>query len=190
MRHSFFRFVKTVSTASYCLLVAFPIAVSAATLTLGWIENDPNAQSYRVFQRTDSEAYDYSNWIYSGSDISFTVDNLQDGVTYFFVVRAYSADADSSDSNEIEYNSYDEFENGGNPEAAPGNQAPLAPELSEPAAAAIVGLTTYSDQTACFISTPMRNIESQKSHSLVLMLLAAIGGIVGGVIERRSNSKR
>jgi hypothetical protein len=50
--------------------------------------------------------------------------------------------------------------------------------------------STNTDQTACYISTTMRNIESQKSHSLVLMLLVAIGGAVCGVIERRSNTKR
>lgn len=212
------RFISTLSAAGYCLLVAFPIAASAATITLEWIENDPDAQSYRLFQRTEGEAYNYSKWIYFGSDTSFTVENLQDGVTYFFVVRAYNTDAESSDSNEIEYtpddsnpsadsdgdgvvdeldafpsdpeewfdtdndgignnadldddndgmpdsweiehgldplrndaqedfdgdgvSNIDEFENGSNPAQAPGNRAPYAPELSEPAAGAIVGLT-------------------------------------------------
>lgn len=213
-----YRFIKILSTAGYCLLVTFPIVVSAASLNLEWIENDPDATYYRLFQRTDSDAYNYSSWIYSGSDTSFTVENLQDGITYFFVVRAYNADAESSDSNEIEYtpddvgqsadsdgdgvgddldafpsdpdewidtdndgignnadldddndgmpdsweiehgldplrddsqedldgdgvSNLDEFENGGNPAQAPGNQAPFAPRLSEPADAAIVGLT-------------------------------------------------
>lgn len=214
----FYRCIKVLSTASYYLLVAFPIVVSAASLNLEWIESDSDATSYRLFQRTDGESYNYSNWIYSGSDTSFEVENLQDGVTYFFVVRAYNANAESSDSNEIEYTSdsfnqsadsdgdgavddldafpsdpdewidtdsdgignnadldddndgmpdsweighgldplrddskedldgdgvsnIDEFENGGNPALAPGNQAPYAPELSEPADAAVVGLT-------------------------------------------------
>jgi hypothetical protein len=215
---SLYRFIKILSTAGYCLFIAFPIVVSAATLNLEWIENDPDATHYRLFQRTEGQAYNYSNWIYSGSDTSFTVENLQDGVTYFFVVRAFSAEAESSDSNEIEFYSgdldqpsdsdgdgvvdeldafpsdpeewmdtdsdgignnadidddndgmpdsweiehgldplmddsqedldgdgvsnIDEFENGGDPALAPGNQAPYAPELSEPADAAIVGLT-------------------------------------------------
>jgi hypothetical protein len=214
----FTRFIKILFTVSHFLLVAFPIVVSAATLNLEWIEKDPDATHYRLFQRTDGEAYDYSNWIYSGSLTSFTVENLQDGVTYFFVVRACNADAVSPDSNEIEFRSVDldqpadsdgdgvvddldafpsdpdewfdtdndgignnadldddddgmpdlweiehgldplrddsqedldgdgvsnmdEFENGGNPALSPGNQAPLAPGLSEPADAAIVGLT-------------------------------------------------
>lgn len=218
MQRFIYRFIRTISVAGYCLLVAFPIAASAATLTLEWIENDPDAQSYRLFQRIEGEAYNYSNWIYSGSDTSFTVENLQDGVTYFFVVRAYNAAAESSNSNEIEYtaddfnqtddsdgdgvvdeldafpsdpdewidtdndgignnadldddndgmpddweiehgldplrddsqedldgdgvSNIDEFENGGDPASAPGNQAPYAPQLSEPADAAIVGLT-------------------------------------------------
>ncbi|MGD9008678.1 MAG: hypothetical protein PVG41_12195, partial [Desulfobacteraceae bacterium] len=51
-------------------------------------------------------------------------------------------------------------------------------------------VSTHSDQTACFVSTPLRHIESQKSHSLVLMLLVAVGGAVCGVIERRSNTKQ
>jgi hypothetical protein len=214
----FYDFIKILSVAGYCLLVVFPVVVSAATLNLGWVENDSDATHYRLFQRTDGEAYDYSNWIYSGSDTSFMVENLQDGVTYFFVVRACNAYAVSSDSNEIEFYSddfdqpadsdgdgvvdeldafpsdpdewididndgvgnnadldddndgmpdsweiehgldplrddsqedldgdgisnIDEFENEGNPALTPGNQAPNAPELSEPADAAIVGST-------------------------------------------------
>jgi hypothetical protein len=220
------RFFKTLFAAGCCLLVVFPMAVSAATVTLAWIENDPDAESYRLFQRTDGEAFNYANWIYSGSETSFTVENLQDGVTYFFVVRAYNAQAESTDSNEIEFtadgfdppadadsdgntdddgdgvvdaldafpsdpeewidtdddgvgnnadpdddndgmpdsweidhglnpfkddsqedldgdgvSNIDEFENQGNPSQAPGNQAPFAPELSEPADTAVVGLS-------------------------------------------------
>jgi hypothetical protein len=50
--------------------------------------------------------------------------------------------------------------------------------------------STISDQSACFVSTPLSNIEAQKSHTLVLMLLVAIGGALCGVIERRSKYKR
>ena len=212
------RSVKILSILSYCLLIAFPVAASAATATLEWIKTDSDALYYRLFQRTRNEAYTYSNWIYSGSDTSFTVQNLQDGVAYFFVVRAYSDVAESADSNEIEFfsddsspssdsdgdgvvdeldafpndpnewidtdedgtgnnadldddddgmpdswetengldplrddsqedadgdgiSNIDEFENGSNPSQAPGNQTPFAPALSEPADAAIVGLT-------------------------------------------------
>ncbi len=226
MHVRFYRFIRILSVVSYCLLVAFPVAASAATVTLEWIKTDPDTLNYRLFQRTDGEAYNYSNWIYSGSNTSFTVENLQNGVTYFFVARAYSADAESFDSNEIAFKSDDfnqtadsdgdgvaddldafpndpeewidtdddgtgnnadldddndgmpdsweiehgldplrddsqedldgdgisngdEFEDGSDPSQAPGNQAPFAPELSEPADAAIVGVTPYLTTLNC-----------------------------------------
>jgi hypothetical protein len=103
MHRSFLCFLKTLLAACCSLLALFPAVALAATVTLAWIENDPDAQSYRLFQRTDGEVFDYADWIYSGSNTSFTVNNLENGVTYFFVVRAYNAQTESSDSNEIEF---------------------------------------------------------------------------------------
>jgi hypothetical protein len=87
----------------YYLLVAFPLVVSAATLSLEWEENDPAATGYRLFRRTSGQSYNYSNWIYSGSVPSFVVENLENNVTYYFVVRAFNENAQSIDSNEVEY---------------------------------------------------------------------------------------
>lgn len=97
------RYLDIFTNTCLLVLVVLPLVVSAAPLRLEWMGNNPSASSFRLFQRNAGEPYNYSNWIYSGPDTSFTVDNLQEGLTYYFVVRAYSAGAESVDSMEIKY---------------------------------------------------------------------------------------
>ena len=102
------RYLRSFLITGYYVLVAFPLVVSAASLPLEWMDNDPAATGYRLYQRTAGQVYDYSDWIYSGFKPSFDVPDLDGGVTYFFVVRAFNSNEESVDSNEIEFTPTDD----------------------------------------------------------------------------------
>jgi hypothetical protein len=75
----------------------------AAQVTLAWDASSSVPNGYRLFQRTENQAYDYTKPVWSGSATTCTVDQLSDGTRYYFVVRAYNAVTESADSNEISY---------------------------------------------------------------------------------------
>ena len=58
---------------------------------------------YRIYQRIDGQVYDYSEPVWTGSNTSCTIYNLNYDTTYFFVVRAYVGIDESGDSNEISF---------------------------------------------------------------------------------------
>jgi len=74
-----------------------------AEVTISWAPNDPTPEGYRIFQRAEGEAYDYSQPCWTGSDTQGTVYNLDWDTTYYFVVRAYEGDLESADSEEVSY---------------------------------------------------------------------------------------
>jgi hypothetical protein len=87
------------------LFLFFAVTPSALAqrVTLTWEAFKPAPDIYRLFQRTSEQAYDYSKWIYEGSKTTCVIDNLTPGTSYHFVVRAYSGDDQSDDSNEVSY---------------------------------------------------------------------------------------
>ena len=97
------QFIKVLLTTGYYLLVAFPLIVSAAQVSLQWDANDPIPDGYRLFQRQSGQAYNYTVPIQNLTGTNCTVDGLEEGTTYYFVVRAYVGDDESGDSNEVEY---------------------------------------------------------------------------------------
>jgi hypothetical protein len=90
----------------HCLVFFFFASASfaqAENVTLIWQPSDPPADTYRIFQRTSGETYDYSEWIYQGFETTCVIPDLAPNTTYYFVVRAYSYDSESEDSNEVSY---------------------------------------------------------------------------------------
>jgi hypothetical protein len=75
----------------------------AAQINLQWDANNPAPEGYHVFQRQYLDAYDYNTPVWTGTDATCTIDNLSEGTTYFFVVRAYNGQIESGDSNEVEF---------------------------------------------------------------------------------------
>ena len=73
----------------------------AADVTLAWDPSSGVVDGYRVFERQDGESYEYSNPSWEGSTTTSTVYNLDEGVTHYFVVRAFNEYGESADSNEV-----------------------------------------------------------------------------------------
>jgi len=78
-------------------------AYSYASVSLRWDANDPTPEGYRVFARQGGGSYDYTHPIWENSQTTCTLIGLTEGVTYFFVVRAYAGSLESADSGEISY---------------------------------------------------------------------------------------
>jgi len=77
----------------------FSIALADQTVTFQWDANSPTPDGYRLFQRTQDTTYDYATPVWQGSETSHSL-TLPKG-SYAFVVRAFVADNQSGDSNEV-----------------------------------------------------------------------------------------
>ena len=79
------------STAILCLFVV-STAEAASTVTLAWDAetNGGRTTGYEVLYGTSPGSYEWH--VDAGLVTSFTVGNLTPGETYYFAVRAYSAD--------------------------------------------------------------------------------------------------
>jgi len=92
------------------VMIFMPTHALAAQVTLGWDANNPAPDGYLVFQRIAGQAYDYAHpvWPTDGgnhTETTCTITNLTDGVTYFYVVRAYVGSDQSGDSNAVGFSS-------------------------------------------------------------------------------------
>ena len=92
------------------------ISAMAASVSLRWDPNDPTPEGYRVFARESGRSYNYSAPIWEDSLTTCTLIGLTEGVTYYFVVRAYDGLLESADSAEVTYT----------PGVVVANQAPTA----------------------------------------------------------------
>ncbi len=87
-----------------------PHPVMAANVMLGWNPNPEIVEGYRVFSRSAGSAYDYANPAVVVLSSTCTLEMctgevvVPDGVTTYFVVRAYnSSGLESADSDEVPY---------------------------------------------------------------------------------------
>jgi len=88
------------------IIIAFPaISHALCEATLEWDPSASSAQGFYVFGREEGQDYNYDEpwWQGDHSFSSCTIDDLDESKTYFFVVRAYSNDEVSADSNEVEF---------------------------------------------------------------------------------------
>ena len=94
--------VFTIST--YSTLFAETYTVPQTTeVTLAWDANATTPDGYRIYQRAEGQAYDYTQPVWDGVSTSCTVYNLDYDTTYYFVARAYVGTNESADSGEISY---------------------------------------------------------------------------------------
>jgi hypothetical protein len=98
-------FFGRMARTSLLILISFLLLPSsglyAAQVTLAWDSStDPNVTGFRVFYGTSSHSYPFNND--AGKNTTFTISNLRDGATYYFVVTAYnSSGIESQFSNEV-----------------------------------------------------------------------------------------
>jgi hypothetical protein len=88
------------------LIIAFPaISHALCEAVLEWDPSNSGVQGYYVFGREEGQNYDYNEpwWQGDHSFSSCAIEDLEEDKTYFFVVRAYSNDEVSGDSNEVRY---------------------------------------------------------------------------------------
>lgn len=85
------------------LIFAVTLPAQAQSVTLAWNAYNAAPATYRLFQRTSGQSYDYSKSIYEGSEATCKIDNLAPDTTYYFVARTYTNDNQSGDSNEVSY---------------------------------------------------------------------------------------
>ena len=77
-------------------------AVVAGTLIATWDSNtEPDLEGYRIYYGT--EMGNYTEMLDVGDTTRAVVDNLMEGRTYYFVVTAVNASAESKESKEISY---------------------------------------------------------------------------------------
>ena len=87
--------------ASGFLSLLLPSIVYAASVTLSWDPLVKPPEGYRVFVRQANQSYDYGRPSWNGNTTTCTIDNLDNGTTYYFVVRAYDGELESVNSNEV-----------------------------------------------------------------------------------------
>jgi hypothetical protein len=76
--------------------------VAAANVTLVWDRSpDSNVSGYRVYYGLGSRTYPFA--VDAGNATEQVIGNLQDGITYYFAVTAYTVDHESDFSGEIPY---------------------------------------------------------------------------------------
>jgi hypothetical protein len=87
-----------------------PFVTYAADVTLAWDAAGKPVTGYKVYYGTTSGDYDYN--VNIGNYTSCTISGLEEGVTYYFAVTAYSSFSESDFSNEISTTVHEETEYG------------------------------------------------------------------------------
>ena len=102
--------------ASIVIIAGIATFAHSANVSLRWDANVPAPEGYRVFYRQGAQSYNYHNPLKQIALTTCTLTGLNEGVTYYFVVRAYDGELESADSEEVSYT----------PAAVVPNQAPMA----------------------------------------------------------------
>lgn len=88
-------------------IIPFSIFITASAyalqVTLEWEPPACSLDGYALYGRTESNSYNYNRPIYKGENTSHTINIEKDGVTRYFVVRAYRGAEYSEDSNEVSF---------------------------------------------------------------------------------------
>ena len=87
------------------LVILVPATAHALTpVTVAWDENNPAPEGYIVYWGTSSGNYSDSYDV--GAATQYTIPGLQDGLTYYFAVKAYDDGNESDYSQEISHTKY------------------------------------------------------------------------------------
>lgn len=95
--------MKRMILTALFLTFAITAVAQASEVALGWIGTDPAPEGYRIYQRAAGESFNYSFPAWTGTGTQAEISGLEPEATYFFVVRAFTGDQESANSNEHEY---------------------------------------------------------------------------------------
>ena len=96
-----FRGLVSLAAITLVFFVA-PLAAHALTpVTVAWDENNPVPEGYILYWGTTSGIYTDSHNV--GNATQYTIPGLQDGLTYYFAVKAYDDGTESGFSQEISH---------------------------------------------------------------------------------------
>lgn len=99
----FFLMKIMVSIFSICFLMAIPSTGNAlCDVIMQWDANAIAPDGYRLFAREKDQA-SYGTMKWEGAETSGTISDLEEGKTYYSVVRAYVGEEESGNSNEVKY---------------------------------------------------------------------------------------
>jgi len=87
---------------SICILLTTTPAL-AAEVSLAWDNSSTPVDGHRVFARKTNQAYDYSRPVWEGNASGCTLIGLEENTEYYFVVRAFAGNIESTNSNEVHY---------------------------------------------------------------------------------------
>ena len=88
--------------ALIALVILVPVTAHALTpVTVAWDENNPVPEGYILYWGTSSGNYSDSHDV--GAATQYTIPGLQDGLTYYFAVKAYDDGNESGYSQEISH---------------------------------------------------------------------------------------
>jgi hypothetical protein len=94
--------------AVLCVFLAAGVPFTRAdAVTLKVASANAAADGYRIFMRRQGQGYDYNRPVWTGAAGTFTISDLEPGVTYFFVARAFKGDVQSPNSKEVSYTAVD-----------------------------------------------------------------------------------
>lgn len=101
-------FWTSLSSVFLIVIILFTLLVSANSahsfeVSFIWDANtEPDLVGYKVFAREEGQNYDYNFPDWEGTETTCTIYGLTDGITYYFVSRAYDIyDNDSENSVEL-----------------------------------------------------------------------------------------
>ena len=148
---------RTLGIFTLLFLIAVPaVSYAECEATLKWGDGGSKIEGYFVFGREEGQDYDYNEPWWQG-DKTFsecTIDDLEEDKTYFFVIRAYSGDNVSADSNEVRFSSLDtdsdSLNNGSSSDAGGGL---LSDSLSNGVTSDATGSSFHGSSGACFIGS-------------------------------------
>jgi len=93
---------KALMAFVFTFILFFANYAHAASVTLAWNANsETDLAGYRIFHREEGQNYDYETPSWEGTETTCTIENLEQGKTYYFVARAFDTNTECRDENGV-----------------------------------------------------------------------------------------
>lgn len=96
------RSIILTALTTFCVSMFLSISpAEAASVRFAWDASEGTVTGYRIYYGTTQGSY--PNMEEVGNETEYTVDGLDEAVTYYFVVRAYNDHGESGNSNVVQW---------------------------------------------------------------------------------------